>query len=116
MVEGDICRCSEELSKLLESISLTIWSLGRELQTSAKADLSEVSKRLRDFENCLGTKLGFEKVLKSVEENIDQKRWYPAMAGLYALLSELPPNVCKKKPLIPSERAEILKRELGLSK
>jgi hypothetical protein len=97
MIEGDVCRCSEELSKLLEGIGLAIWNLGRESQTSAKADLSEISKRLRDFENCLETKLGFEKVLKSVEENIDQKRWYPAMAGLYALLSELPPKVCKKK-------------------
>ena len=97
MAEGDVCRCSEELSKLLSSIGSAIALVAHESWWSAKGALSEISEKLEAFEKCLGTRLGLESILKKVEEEIEKERWFPAVAGLWTLLSELPLKLCKKR-------------------
>jgi len=96
VAEGDVCRCSEELSRLLFSIGNAIAHVAQESWWSAKGALSEISEKLKDFEKCLGARLGLESILEKVEEEIEKERWFPAAAGLWTLSSELLRKACKR--------------------
>jgi hypothetical protein len=96
MAEGDVCSCAQEFSKLLERVFLALRSISREDWASSKMELQDVKKRLKDFEDCLGTKLGLEQTLKDIEDDVDKGNWTLAMSGFYNFMWQLPLRACKK--------------------